>query len=99
MSSAESWALTPREFEARNDVRRLYMAEWRTELRNAPHFHRTDKKAWEPAHFLETKAPAGNDKAVMLMAQAELGLLTEDKVPDWAKGPYKRREKVVAING
>jgi hypothetical protein len=100
MSSAESWALTPREFEARNDVRRQYMAEWRTELRNAPFFTRIDKKPWAPAHFLEAKAPAGFDKAATLMAQAEiaLGLLTEDKVPDWAKGPYKRREKVVAIN-
>jgi len=77
------------------------MAEWRTELRNAPNFHRTDKKPWSASHFLESSpVVSAHNKAAMLMAQAEIapGLLTEDRVPDWAKGPYKRREKVVAIN-
>lgn len=99
MSSAESWDLTPREFKERQKVRENYVAMLKVEIRNAPHFHRQDKKPWKVDDFLTPEKVTGIDKSATLFAQAELGLIQNrpDLVPDWAKGPYKRREKAVAI--
>lgn len=59
MSTAESWNLTPREFDARNRVlsefREQEIRRWvtdRVERLNAPHFFRKDKRAWTLEDFL-----------------------------------------------
>jgi hypothetical protein len=87
--------LTPREFQARAKVREIYMAMWRSELRNAPHFTRSDKKPWKVDDFLKpetiTEAPA-NDKAAVMLATAQLGMGLRDNpdmLPDWAIKKWK----------
>ena len=106
MSSAESWELTPREFRARARVREFYVADWRAELRNAPHYAREDKKPWTIEHFTEplvstgrTAAQEDADKIALMKARMELGMALKgnpDMVPEWAKspwvGPPKRKE-------
>ena len=106
MSTAESWQLTPREMEARAQVREMYVADWRAELRNAPHFTREDKKPWTVDHFTKpqvstgrTAAQEASDKIALMKARMELGMALKgnpDMVPDWARGPYlgppKRKE-------
>jgi hypothetical protein len=103
MSTPESWSLTPREIHARAKVREAYMARLFIEIRNAPHFHRSDKRAWSVDDFLpraiEERAPV-IDELATLKAKTELNFIQtmdQDLIPDWAKGPYKRREKVVPI--
>jgi hypothetical protein len=97
MTSEESWNLTPREFAQRRKVRDQYIAMWRVETRNAPHFHREDKKPWSIDHFLNPQEVARSeqqklqDEFELLKARAELGIAlnsNSDMVPDWAKGPY-----------
>jgi hypothetical protein len=84
---------------ARAKVRETYLAFWRTEIGNAPHVTRKDKRPWRAEDFLAPEKVAAADKAALLFAQAELGLIQgkPDLVPDWAKAPFRKREKVVAI--
>ena len=111
MSTAESWELTPREFQARAKVRQLYVADWRAEVRNAPHFTREDKKPWNVDHFLKpqssvstarTAAQEMADQIALVKARMELSMTLKgnpDMVPDWAKGPYLGPPKQKALNG
>ena len=92
--------------EARAQVREMYVAEWRAELRNAPHFTREDKKPWNVDHFTKPQAGTGRtaaqeaaDNIALMKARMELGMTLKgnpEMVPDWAKspwmGPPKRKE-------
>lgn len=97
MSTAESWQLTPREFGARSNVRDLYMAHWRAEIRNAPHFTKKDKTAWTADDFLvtpeaqERRRQRAKDEFTrtrdLMRANAALSTITketEDGLPEWA---------------
>jgi hypothetical protein len=99
MSTAESWALTPREFQARVEVRNVYEAIWRAEIRNAPHFTKQDKTAWTPDDFLQTeesrmrKEQRKKDARDLYMMNAHLATLRKggpepEGLPEWAKGTY-----------
>ena len=105
MTTAESWALTPREFQARVEVRNVYEAIWRAEIRNAPHFTKTDKSAWTPDDFLQTEEARARqtqrkkDARDLYMMQARLAKITKNGpepagLPDWAKGPYWKDAQV-----
>ena len=97
MSTAESWELTPREFGARSNVRDIYMATWRAEIRNAPHFTKKDKTAWNVDDFLMTpeaqarKQQRQKDEFTrardLSRANAMLSTITKetsDGLPEWA---------------
>lgn len=94
MSTAESWRLTPREFEARVKIRESYLAMWKAETRNAPHFRREDKLPWQETHFLDDprKSPAeeARDRIALMKARMEMALVKQnpDIVPEWARAPY-----------
>ena len=98
MSTAESWSLTPREMEARAKVRETYVADWRAELRNAPHFTREDKKPWTVEHFTNPQVSTGRtaaqeaaDQIALMKARMELSMTLKgnpDMVPEWARGPW-----------
>ena len=79
-------------------MREEYLAFWRTELRNAPHFARTDKKAWTVDDFLLTADAAARRKQrdlealknarELVRANAALAAITketEEGLPSWAK--------------
>lgn len=107
MSTAESWDLTPREFQARADVRLGYLALWRSEIGNAPHFKHVDNRPWTPEDFLTTaeaeakKAQQKKDKYDLYMMQARLAKMNKNRppkdLPAWATGPYWRDAE--AANG
>jgi hypothetical protein len=104
MASAEFWALSQREIRARRKVREGYMAFWRAEVRNAPHFHKSDKSAYTVDDFLArpTLPPAAvEDKNALMFAKLQLGLLKDnpDIVPDWARGPYLGPPKRKVLDG
>lgn len=103
MTTAESWGLTPREFYSRAMVRESYQAMWKTEVRNAPHFHRKDDKQWtvddfitDPAAIARKQAREAQEKKdafeVMLLRR-RLALMRKDSpppdLPEWAVGPYR----------
>jgi hypothetical protein len=102
MSTAESWRLTPREYQARERVFESYLHRWARELAtiaNAPHFHRKDKKPYEPVDFVPTAAALAErqekqkrerrDKQDLMFLQLHTQRkLTEEMVPEWARGPY-----------
>ena len=95
--------------EARAQVREMYVADWRAELRNAPHFTREDKKPWNIEHFLKPQVSTGRtaakeaaDNVALAKARMELGMMmkgNEDMVPDWAKAPWTGPPKRKALHG
>ena len=104
MASAEFWALSQREIRARRKVREGYMAFWRSEIRNAPHFHKQDRSAYTVDDFLghpNLPPAAVEDKNALMMAKLELGLLKQnpDSVPEWAKGGYFGPPKRTVLDG
>jgi hypothetical protein len=95
--------------EACAHVREMYVADWRAELRNAPHFTREDKKPWTVDHFTKPPVSSGRtaaqevaDQIALMKARMELGMALKgnpDMVPGWAKGPYLGTPKRKALNG
>lgn len=98
MSTPESWGLTPREFQVREEVREAYLALWLSETRNSGLFTRTDKRAWTIDDFLNTpdalarkyertKKEAERLRGAMRANASIAGITANtsaDKLPDWA---------------
>jgi hypothetical protein len=109
MTTEESWALTPREFQARAQVREVYQAMWRMETRNAPHFTKKGGKAWTVGDFMaeapemrelnvKQRQQEEKDKLDLALMQRRLALMRPGEpppnLPEWAVGPYwKDREE------
>lgn len=87
--------------EARAKVREMYVADWRAEIRNAPHLTREDKKPWTVEHFTKPHASTGRtgrtaaqeaaDNVALMKARMELSMTLKgnpDMVPEWARGPW-----------
>ena len=103
MSTQESWALTPREFQAREKVHEAYMWRWAKQLAviaNAPHFHKKDNKAYESDDFFSTpeaiarrnvrlKQEQKDALDLMWMRQRMNRKIKEEDLPDVFRGPYK----------
>ncbi len=96
MSTEESWTLTPREFHAREKVRKEYMSLWLVETRNAPHFRREDEKPYTLQNIFQTAKDSAleelqklKDNMAMVKARMELSQIrTMDRslLPSWGGG-------------
>ncbi len=95
LSEERSWELTPREFHALQDVHTTALYRWamqQASFYNA-HFRGKGEPAYEPEHFLGTKTRkvmSVKEKLEVQRVNLALEKITEDDVPDWAKGPKEQ---------